>query len=519
MRKTMFRSVSVVAVATLFSRILGFVRDMLIARFFGAGALLDGFFVAFRIPNLFRRLVAEGAFTISFVPVYTEYEQLHGKDEALKFAQKSLTLLVLVLLVLTGAGVLFSPQLVALFGLGFSDSFLISKTVFLNRLMFPYLFFIGLVAYCMGYLNSGRHFFAPAFSPVLLNIGFIAGTLWFSRFFEFPLTGLALGVLFGGLLQLVLQIPFMIKHGFRLRFSFDLKHPGIRKMINMVLAAMAGGAVYQMNLLVNTMLASMLPAGSISYLYYSDRLTEMVMGIFVVSIGSVMLPELSTLAVKGEMLKLKKAFRESISAALFFAFPAACALAVFGEEIITVLFMRGAFDMQTVTNTYRALLFGAAGISFLALYKMCTQLFYSLKDTRTPVYTAGAAFILNALLGYALMQTSLLHAGLALSNACAMAVQVFLLLFFLRKKTGRLGFRSLILPVLKILAASLVMSIVLFRISKRLAFEDVALTLKIFNLMLLVGAGGGVYLLSCLVFRVREATLFADLIKNRLIRH
>ncbi|MFW5807515.1 MAG: murein biosynthesis integral membrane protein MurJ [Spirochaetota bacterium] len=514
MKKKIFRSVSVIAAATLLSRILGFVRDMLIARYFGTGRVLDGFFVAFRIPNLFRRLVAEGSLTISFVPVYTEYLHLHGKEDALRFAQKSLTLLIIVLFAITGAGMVFSPALVSLFGVGFTDEFLISKTVMLNRIMFPYLFFIGIVAFCMGFLHSGRHFFAPAFSPVLLNVGFIAGAIFLKDFFAFELTGLAVGVVVGGLLQLLLQIPYMLRHGFVLRWSFDLNHPGIRKMVAMVGAAMAGGAVYQLNLLVNTMLASMLPGGSISYLYYSDRLTEMVMGIFIISIGNVMLPELSTFAAKNDIVSLKRAFRDSISASLFFALPAACGLILCGREILTVLFMRGAFDEVSVTNTYRALVYASAGLAFLAMYKMCTQIFYSLKDTRTPVFTAAASFTVNAALGYTLMQTPLLHAGLALSNAVAMGLQVILLLVLLRGKIGLLGFRRLVVPVIRIAAAAAVMSASLYGLKQHLRFEDVPFAVQAVNLLLLVGGGGAAYVVTALLLGVREMRVFSVFLRR-----
>jgi putative peptidoglycan lipid II flippase len=470
-------------------------RDMLIARYFGTGPYLDGFFVAFRIPNLFRRLVAEGSLTISFVPVYTEYLQLYGQKKALELAQKVFTLLLLLLIIINTLGVIFSPQLVSLFGYGFTDSEVIEQTIALGRIMFPYLFFISIVAFCMGFLNSNKHFFAPSFSPVLLNVGFIFGAVVLRHYFEFQLTGLAIGVVIGGLLQLLLQIPFMIKKGFILHFSIDTKHTGVIKIAKMASAAIVGGAVYQINLLINTILASMLAGGSISYLYFSDRLTEMVMGIFIVSIGSVMLPELSKLASQNKIAELKTAFSNTLKAALFFAVPASVGLAVTGREILTVLFMRGKFDSTSVDNTYTALIFASFGIIFLALYKMLTQIYYSMKNTRTPVLTAAIALITNAILGYFLMQTELKHGGLALANASAMGLQVVLLFIFLYKAIGNLKLKRIVLPVVKIVFSAGIMGIVLFYLKGILEFDDGVLILKTLNLFVLIVVGGSVYLM------------------------
>ena len=395
MSSSIFRSAGIVAGSTLVSRLLGFVRDMVIAAVFGASASLDGFFVAFRIPNLFRRLVAEGALTISFIPVYTEYLETKGEQEALKLAQKTATLLVIVLTLIVAFGVVFSPQIVSLFAYGFTDNSVTQLTISLNRIMFPYLFFVGLVAFSMGVLNSHRLFFAPAFSPALLNVGFIIGALVFAKVSRVPLEGLAWGVILGGILQLALQIPYMIRSGFRMKIDLDIKHPGMRKIFAMLGPAMFGIAVYQINILINTMLASMLPEGSISFLYYSDRLNEIVLGIFVMSIGSVVLPEMSSAAAKSDFAGLKKIYQNSVRAGLFMAIPAAAALMTAGIPIVTGIYLHGHFNAYHAVMTNRALFFASMGIVSLAVLRMTTPAFYSLKDTKVPVITATIAFLIN----------------------------------------------------------------------------------------------------------------------------
>ena len=465
---SLVRSTGIVAVSTLFSRVMGFIRDMVIASIFGPSGLLDGFFVAFRIPNLLRRLVAEGSLTISFIPVYTDYQLNKGKEEALRLAQKTFSILLIVLVFLIILGEYFSPQIVSFFAIGFTDPAQIAVTINFNRIMFPYLFFVGVVAFSMGILNSHGYFFAPAFSPVLLNIGFIVGAVYFSTYFNEPLYGLTIGVLFGGFLQVLLQIPYMIRSGFRMKFSIDFRHPGIRRIFRLIGPAMFGIAIYQINILINTILASTLPSGSISYLYYSDRLTEIVLGGFIISIGNVILPEMSRMSASENFDKLKGLYIMSIRSALFLAIPASIALMTVGLPIISVLFLRGKFNPFHAEMTYRALLFASIGITSLSILRITTPTFYSLKDTRTPVQCAAVAFVVNIVLGYTLMQTSLKHAGLSLANSIAVTVQVILLLYFLQKKLSGLDLRNTILPVVKFVLSGIVMAIGIHYIAGRI---------------------------------------------------
>jgi len=277
----------VVGAATFLSRIFGFLRDVVVAGFFGAGLATDAFFVAFRIPNLLRRLFAEGSLTIAFIPVFTEYLKKKSREDAVELACIAFTLLSIILVLVSFLGILFAPWIVKIIAWGFTknpDQY--GLTVFLTRLMFPYIFFISLVALCMGILNSLRHFAAPALAPVVLNICMIAAVFLFRGFFDEPIIALAVGVIIGGVLQLVMQFPFLARVGMKLKANFHFNHPGIRKIGILMLPAIFGAAVYQINIFVSTLLASFLAVGSVSYLYYADRLVQLPLGVFAIAIGT-----------------------------------------------------------------------------------------------------------------------------------------------------------------------------------------------------------------------------------------
>ncbi len=511
---SLFRSTGIVALSTLLSRVLGFVRDMLTAKYFGATGSLDAFFVAFRIPNLFRRLTAEGALSASFIPVYTEYLINRGDAEALKLAQKALSILVLFLTGLILLGIVFSPEIVKVIAFGFTDPGKIELTVFLNRIMFPYLFFVSLVAFAMGVLNSHDYFFAPAFSPVLLNMGIIAGIILISSFFHEPLYGMAIGVIAGGVLQLLLQVPYLIKSGFKLKISIDLRHPGIRKIGALMAPLLLGTAIYQINTFMTTVLASFLPDGSISYLYYSDRLNEMVLGVFIVSIGNVILPAMSKVSAVNDMSRLRDLYGGSMGAALFLAIPAATALMTAGVPIVSVLFMRDRFTPFHAVMTEKALFYASMGIVSIAILRITMPAFYSLKDTRTPVITSAVSFILNISLGLVLMRTGLKHAGLSLANTIAVTVQVVLLLMVLRKKIGGLDLGGVLVSSLKICAASLFMGWVLYGLSLQVDWLHDGIARRVILLGIMIGVGGGAYFAACALLGVPEIAFIANKLRS-----
>ena len=295
------KAATTIGIGTFLSRILGFLRDMVIANFFGAGMAADAFFVAFRIPNLWRRLVGEGSLTISFIPVYTEYLTKRSEEESQEVTHIAFTIAGIILLILTALGILFSPILIRIIAPGFykiPEKF--QLTVTLNQIIFPYLFFMGLFALCMGILNSLRHFFAPAIAPIFLNISIIVSVFLFYNIFEKPVFALALGVLAGGVIQFLFQIPFLLKKGISFRLNFNYKHPAIKRIGSLMIPGLIGTAVYQLNVFIDTIFASFLPSGSVSYLFFADRLMEFPLGIFAIAVGMASLPSLSQLASRGQ---------------------------------------------------------------------------------------------------------------------------------------------------------------------------------------------------------------------------
>ncbi len=515
---SLIRSTGIVAVSTLTSRILGFIRDVLFAGFFGASASTDAFYIAFRIPNLLRRLVAEGALTISFIPVYTEYRVKRGDDEALKVAQKTLTILIVIITVLVSLGIIFSPQIIRLFAYGIDDPVILSLATTLNRIMFPFLFAASFVAFTMGVLNSHGFFFAPAFAPVLLNVGIISGILFSGKFFSEPLYCVSIGVLGGGLMQILLQIPYLVRSGFRMKISFDLNHPGIRKIFSMIAPALFGIAVYQINILMSTILASQLPSGSITYLYYSDRLTELVLGVFIVSIGNVILPEMSRMSATDDFEKLKNLYLSAVKSSLFLAIPASMALMTVGFPIVSVMFMRGSFTPQDAALTYKALFYSSIGIASISILRITTPTFYSLKDTRKPVIAATISFVINISAGYVLMQTPLKHGGLALANTISVTVQMVILEVWLQKKIGTIDRRMILLPLLKCITASAIMCGTVLFVSSFFNWTESALGVRLAALLLVIFSGIAVFSLACRILRVDEFMYVYQRIKKIIRR-
>ena len=375
----------IVGFFTFISRILGLVRDAVVAFFFGASATADAFYVAFRIPNLIRRFTAEGALTIAFVPVFTEYLKV-SKGEAKKVASIVFTYLSLLLTLIVVFGVLFAPYIVKLIAYGFTEEpAKFTLTVYLARIMFPYIFLISLTALAMGILNSMKHFAAPAASPILLNVFIILGAVFFSRWFDEPAHGLAIGVLVGGVAQLALQIPILVKYGMLPRINLNYHHPGLKKLLFLMLPAAFGAAVYQVNVLVITLLASFLPDGSVSYLWYADRVAEFPLGIFAIAIATATLPSLSDHAADGDMELFKKTFRYSLKGNFAISIPAAVGLFVLAVPVIRLLFQRGEFTALDTIGAASALSFFVLGLPFLSGVRNTVPAFFAMKDSKTPV--------------------------------------------------------------------------------------------------------------------------------------
>jgi putative peptidoglycan lipid II flippase len=451
------RAAGVVGIATMLSRVFGLIRDTIVAGFFGAGLMTDAFFVAFRIPNLLRRLLAEGSLTVSFVPVFMEHLKNKTRNEALELADIAFTALSILLVFVSIAGVLFSPLIVTIMAPGFVKTPVqYDLAVFLTRLMFPYIFLISLVALCMGILNSLRHFAAPALSPVVLNIAMILATLTLRGYFEEPIVALAVGVMAGGVLQLAMQWPFLIRMGVRLKPNFHFRHPGVKRISLLMLPAAFGAAIYQINIFIGTILASLLPAGSVSYLYYADRIVELPLGVFAIAVGTATLPSFSEQVALGKMDEWKRTISFSLRLILFITVPATVAIIVLRVPIISVLFQRGEFNAQATLLTAQALLCYAMGLWAFSTIRIIVSAFYSLQDTKAPMKAAIVALIVNAAFSVALM-FPFQHGGLALATSIASAVNVGMLWVILKRRVGTILNAEFTRSFGKTLLASLIM--------------------------------------------------------------
>ncbi len=452
------RAAGVVGVSTLATRVLGYVRDMVIALTLGTGMAADAFFVAFRIPNTLRRLVGEGALTIAFIPVFVE-EQQKSEKHAWALTHAVMTLLMLLLSVITSTGIIFAPLLLHLIAPGFQkipEKF--ELAIFLTRLTFPYIFFISLTALAMGVLNSLRHFLAPALAPAMLNISLISCALFVCPRLEPPVTGLAIGVILGGMFQLAFQIPALLKRGFQFRLRFDSKNPAVRKVGRLLLPALFGLAVHQITVFVNTLLASFLPEGSVSYLYYAYRLIEFPLGIFGMAVATAVLPTMSSQSAQGDYEQLIDTLSFALRLVLFITIPSMVGMIVLRVPIITLLLQRGNFTKASTMPTADALFYYTLGLAAIACVRIVVPVFYSLKDTATPVKCGAAAVAINILLSLLLMKP-LLHNGLALATSISAFFNLFLLLWILRQRLGTMNWRSIGRSLTKVGIASTLMGL------------------------------------------------------------
>ncbi|HID30057.1 MAG TPA: murein biosynthesis integral membrane protein MurJ, partial [Desulfobacterales bacterium] len=475
------------------------------------------FFVAFRIPNLLRRLFAEGSLTISFIPVFTEYLSKDGREEAFRLARSTFLLLSIVLAAVTVVGILISPLIVRVIAPGFfSSPEKFHLTVLLTQIVFPYIFFIGLVALCMGILNALGHFAAPALAPVLLNIGMISAVLLLSPHLDRPAVGLAIGVVAGGLLQLGLQIPFLIRRGFRLAVRGPLYHPAIRRIAVLMTPAVFGAAVYQINIFIGTLLASLLPEGSVSYLYYADRLVQLPLGVFGIALATAVLPSLSRQAVANDMEGLRSSFGYALKLVFFVTIPAMTGLIVLKEPIVRLLFQRGAFDVATTHFTAEALLYYAVGLWAFSGVRILVSTFYALQDTKTPVKIAVISLLVNIVLSILLMGP-MRHGGLALATSLAAAVNLILLIRSLRKRMGRIGGHDILASVFKSTASAAVMGGVIGAVAlwgmPKCAGSPWHLVVWILGSVVL---GMLLYGVCAFLFRSRELAAMVDIVRRNL---
>jgi putative peptidoglycan lipid II flippase len=424
----LLKAVATVSSMTLISRILGFVRDLVIARVFGAGLVTDAFFVAFKLPNFLRRLFAEGAFSQAFVPVLAEYKNRRGDAETRLLVDRVATTLAGALFLVTAAGIVAAPLVIYVTAPGFAASpGKFDLTVDLLRVTFPYIFFISLVALAGGVLNTYSRFSVPAVTPALLNLSFIGFALWGAPYFDPPVKALAWAVFAGGVLQLALQVPFLARIGLLPRFRLELGDEGVRRIVRLMGPAVFGVSIGQVSLVINVIFASFLVTGSVSWLYYADRLMEFPVALLGVALGTILLPSLARHHADRSTREYSELLDWGLRLTLLLAVPSAVALALLAVPLVTTLFHYGAFGADDVFATRRAVIAYSVGLIGLVSVKVLAPGFYARQDIRTPVRIALITLGITQVMNFAFIWP-LQHAGLALAIGLGACVNAGLLL-------------------------------------------------------------------------------------------
>ncbi|MDP8202848.1 MAG: murein biosynthesis integral membrane protein MurJ [Candidatus Tenebribacter burtonii] len=461
-RRKLAKNAGSMSVAVFISRIFGLVRDVIMTNFFGTSYIADAFRVAYQIPNFLRRLFGEGALSAAFVPIYNEIGVKSGKKEQINFALNILTLLTLFLIILCLIGIATAPIIVRLIapGLDVNTRILVIK---LTRILFPYLFFIGISSTLISILNSHNRFFLPGLSSAFLNIGMIGSLGIFlllsdSASKEVEIHIWSYGVILGGFLQTVVNFPQLKQIGYRFKYNINFHGEALKSVWKRLIPGAIGIAVRQINLIADMVLASLLVTGSIAALGYGNRLMQLPMGVFGVAAGVAVLPLFSRQIAEDDWKGLYSSLRFSIISICYIMLPITAIIAGLGKDFIKILFMRGAFDLNSVDMTYKALLFYSTGIIFYSLNRLIIPVYYANKDTKTPVKISVIIVVLNIILNIIFMQF-MQHAGLAFATAVSAMIQYFLLVIYFKKKIPKLRYPKILKPILKIVVISVIIFI------------------------------------------------------------
>jgi len=502
---------------TVLSRLLGYLRDMIQAKFLGTGKGMDAYTIAFLIPNLLRRLTGEGAMMAAFIPVFTQAKKEKSKEELWSFANVFFYDLTLLMTVLTVIGIVFSPFIVKVIAFGFTKvPGKEALTVLLTKIMFPYVFLISLAALAMAILNSFHKFVIPAFTPVLFNVAIIFMALLFGRKSSQPEIIFAIGVLIGGALQLGIQLPFLWRKGMRFKFGLSFSHPAVRKVARLMVPGIFGAGIYQINIMVSRMIATYLEEGSVASLYYSSRIQELTLGLFTIALSIALLPTLSEMAAHKDIDGMKKTINFSFKLIFLVTFPAMAGLAVLNQPIIQVLFQRGAFDERSTAMSSWCLLFFAFGLPFISGAKILAPMFYSLKDTKTPVI--AAFFVMLSYIGFSLLlMTPLRAGGIALALSLSSLLNFLILFVLLERKIGKIEKKSLIISSLKSALSATVMAGTLWVFMKRIDFKVLTFGRQAAILTAAILGGILVYLVMNLLFRHEDLKSLKEIFSREKI--
>ena len=487
------RWAAIISLATLTSRILGFIRDIIIARLFGVYLHAQAFVVAFRIPNLFRDIVGEGASNAAIVPVLSEYSLKRSKEEFWELANILLNLLVVILSVITILGIIFSPWIVRLIAPGFiGNAAKLQATINLNRVIFPYILLVGLAAYAMAVLNSLKSFAVSAFAPCFLNIAIIVCALLFGE----GTTGLAIGILLGGILQLAVQVPLLYKKGLRPKLTLCFHHPGVIQVKKLMLPRLASSSIYQLNNFVDSIfgsLAGVVGDCGVAVLYFAYRLIQFPIGIFSNAIAQAILPTFSTQVFDEDQGSLKNTLSWGLRIVTFVMLPTTALFMVLAGPLVVTLFGGGKFDANSARLTSDALFFYSIGLTSYGATKILQSCFFALRDTVTPTKAAGLALLMNIILN-ALLMFPLKIGGLALATSISGIVSCAYLFFMLSKRLVGFGGRKILKSGLRILAATLCMGAVCFLVNRALNFGWALFCAAL------------AYIFFCFIFKVAEFT-------------
>ena len=534
--ESVVRSAGVVSIAVLMSRVTGLLRESLMARLFGAGLIYDAFMLGFRIPNLTRDLFAEGALSSAFVPTFTEYLTNRGKDAAARLVNLVATALILVVGAVCVLGVIFAPQLVHLMAPGYAavpGKF--ELAVRMTRIMFPFLLLVALAAQAMGVLNASNKFGVPAMASTFFNIGSVGfGVvlgIWLGPSLHLTrIEGMAVGVVLGGALQLVWQLPSLYRLGFHFRVAFDWKHPGLVRIFRLMVPAILGNAAVQINVMVNTNLASSIvdPVrgmdGPVSWLSYAFRFMQLPLGLFGVAMASATLPSISRSAAAGNMDEFRRTLSKSLGMVFLLTLPSSVGLAVLGKSIIGAIYQGGRFQLYDTHQTAVALSCYAIGLAGYAALKVLNPAFYALGDARTPMLVSLGSIVVNFATAETMIRVAGLgHAGLALSTSAVALFGFFLLFEILRRRIGGVHGRELASGIGKVLIASLVMAGITALSSQGVErWLGVSQLARLADLAISLPIGLAVFYGMCRALGVHEVDMairaFANPVRRRLRR-
>ena len=494
-RQSLLRSTSLVSMMTLISRLMGFARDMILARTFGAHAGMDAFYIAFKIPNFMRRLFAEGAFSQAFVPVLAEYQKTRTMSEVRTFLARIAGSMSAVLTLVTLVGIIAAPVIIYIFAPGFGEdssrSFLATEML---RLTFPYLMLISLTGMAGAILNTYGYFGVPAFTPVFLNISMILAAIYLSPRFSQPVVALAWGVLIAGIVQLLFQIPFLYHRRLLVKPSLMMNDPGVKRVLKLMVPALFGISIAQINLLIDTIFASFLKVGSVTWLFYTDRLADFPLGVFGVAIATVILPHLSRRHAEQSVEHFSKALDWGLRLLLLIGIPSGIGLAIFSMPLIASCFTYGQFTAYDMLQTQKSMITMAIGIPAFMMVKILASGFYSRQDIKTPVKVGVIAMIANTLM-CALFVYPLAHAGLTLASALAGYVNCGALLFLLIRRGIYKPPAGWVRFMVQLLIANGLMSVYLYFVTGTVSFWlDKPLVMRLSLLLAHVFAALVIYL-------------------------